>query len=72
MSVSWAGSQEVSSKMSPISLINKVKRNGLRLHPCLSPIAVGNAHVKPFCNCTLELVLLYILYNKFINLLLIP
>ena len=30
-----------------------------------------SAFVKPFCNCTLDLVLLYILYNKFINLLLI-
>ena len=72
MSASWAGLQEISSKMLLISLINKLKRIGLRLHHCLSPIVVGNARVKPFCNCRVDLVLLYILYNKFINLLLIP
>ena len=63
--------EKISSKKSLISLINKLKRTGLRLHPCLSPIVVGNVSVKPFCNCTLDLVLLYKLYNKFINLLLI-
>ena len=26
--------------------------------PCLNPTVVGNARVKPFCNCTLDLVLL--------------
>ena len=69
MSERWAGCQEISSKMLLI-LINKLKKNWLRLHPCLSPIVVGNVCVKPICNCTPDLVLLYILY-KFINLLLI-
>ena len=72
MSASFAGLQEISSKMSLTSLINKLKRIGLRLHPCLNPIVVGNARVKPFCSCTLDFLLLQILYNKFVNLLLIP
>ena len=44
MSASWAGWQEISSKML-ISLINKLKRIGLRLHLCLSPIVVGNLFI---------------------------
>ena len=72
MSASFAGLKEISSKMSLTSLINKLKRIGLRLHPCLNPIVVGNARVKPFCSCTLDFLLLQILYNKFVNLLLIP
>ena len=70
MCARWADWQEISSKMLLI-LMNKSKRIWLRLHPFLSPIVVGNARVKPICNGTLDLVLLYILY-KFINLLLIP
>ena len=72
MSASFAGLQEISTKMSLISLINKLKRVGLRLHPCLNPIVVGSAGVKPFCSCTLDFLLLHILHNKFVNLLLIP
>ena len=49
--------QEISSKMSLVSLINKLRRIGLRLHPFLNPVVVGNARIKSFCNYTLNLFL---------------
>ena len=53
-----------------VNIINKLTEITPCYHKC--PIVVGNARrVKPFCNCTLDIILLYILYDKFILLLLL-